>query len=285
MPLLWTQSLTWLSDLLLAGLINPDDLDPTGRRRPSTLGADRVLVALVPANAAIAASLEAAGLPLAHGPSSTNPAIRIGGSQELAMRMAQVGANPALGLSGHPPVRMETMATARLYRQGTSCFAFFPAVLEEDTFYLADDPEQLVDAVTAELRLLQRHWRGSGSPLLLLPIAEGAFQANPDAFLRLGQQLQAGQLDGVPVQLAPLAELIDQGSWVELPDQAPGAVLLPPAPIPTPLRAGTSQTPLAPRRSKNSNARTSALANSPIGSGAAAPWKSRARCWSNWCGA
>ncbi|MEY4745685.1 MAG: hypothetical protein RLZZ442_277, partial [Cyanobacteriota bacterium] len=134
-PLLWTQSLTWLSDLLLAGLINPDDLDPTGRRRPSTLGADRVLVALVPANAAIAASLEAAGLPLAHGPSSTtgpsstNPAIRIGGSQELAMRMAQVGANPALGLSGHPPVRMETMATARLYRQGTSCFAFFPAVL------------------------------------------------------------------------------------------------------------------------------------------------------------
>ena len=244
-PLLWTQSLTWLSDLLLAGLISPEDLDPTGRRRPSTLGADRVLVALVPANAAIAASLEAAGLPLAHGPSSTNPAIHIGGSQELAMRMAQVGANPALGLSGHPPVRMETMATARLYRQGTSCFAFFPAVLEEDTFYLADDPEQLVDAVTAELRLLQRHWRGSGSPLLLLPIAEGAFQANPDAFLRLGQQLQAGQLDGVPVQLAPLAELIDQGSWVELPAQAPEAVLLPPAPIATPLRAGTSQTPLS----------------------------------------
>ena len=250
-PLLWTQSLTWLSDLLLAGLISPEDLDPTGRRRPSTLGADRVLVALVPANAAIAASLEAAGLPLAHGPSdnsdpsSPNTAIRIGGSQELAMRMAQVGANPALGLSGHPPVRMETMATARLYRQGTSCFAFFPAVLEEDTFYLADDPEQLVDAVTAELRLLQRHWRGSGSPLLLLPIAEGAFQANPDAFLRLGQQLQAGQLDGVPVQLAPLAELIDQGSWVELPAQAPEAVLLPPAPIATPLRAGTSQTPLS----------------------------------------
>jgi phosphorylase kinase alpha/beta subunit len=250
-PLLWTQSLTWLSDLLLAGLISPEDLDPTGRRRPSALGADRVLVALVPANAAIAASLEAAGLPLAHGPSSTtgpsstNPAIRIGGSQELAMRMAQVGANPALGLSGYPPVRMETMATARLYRQGTSCFAFFPAVLEEDTFYLADDPEQLVDAVTAELRLLQRHWRGSGSPLLLLPIAEGAFQANPDAFLRLGQQLQAGQLDGVLVQLAPLAELIDQGSWVELPAQAPGAVLLPPAPISTPLRAGTSQTPLS----------------------------------------
>ena len=246
-PLLWTQSLTWLSDLLLAGLISPDDLDPTGRRRPSTLGGARVLVALVPANAAIAASLEAAGLPLAHGTSSTSPGsppIRIASSQELAQRMAQVGANPALGLSGHPPVRMETMATARLYRQGTSCLAFFPAVLEEDTFYLADDPEQLVDAVTAELRLLQRHWRGSGSPLLLLPVAEGAFQANPDAFLRLGQQLLSGLLEGVPVQLGPLAELIDQGSWVELPPQAEGAGQ-PSGPAPTPLRAGTSQAPLS----------------------------------------
>ena len=33
-PLLWTQSLTWLADLMLAGLITPDDLDPCGRRQP-----------------------------------------------------------------------------------------------------------------------------------------------------------------------------------------------------------------------------------------------------------
>lgn len=136
---------------------------------------------------------------------------------------------------------METMATARLYRQvGSqgesqveSQHAFLPAVLEEDTFYLADDPEQLVDTVRTELRLLQRHWRGSGSPLLLVPIAPGAFQANPEAFLRLGRNLQAGLLDGVPVQLAPLAELVEQGSWVALPPQAgPGSKPEPPAPIP-----------------------------------------------------
>ena len=42
-PLLWTQSLTWLGDLLLHGLITPDDLDPSGRRLGSSLGADQVL--------------------------------------------------------------------------------------------------------------------------------------------------------------------------------------------------------------------------------------------------
>jgi phosphorylase kinase alpha/beta subunit len=145
---------------------------------------------------------------------------------------------------------METMATARLYRQGDTSLAFLPAVLEEDNFYLADDPEQLVDAVTAELRLLQRHWRGSGAPLLLIPVAEGAFQTNPEAFLRLGRDLQAGLLDGVPVQLGTLADLLDQGSWVELPPQA-GPATLPQPPAPTPLRASTSQTPLSAREEQD----------------------------------
>ncbi|MBD2422271.1 phosphorylase kinase [Cyanobium sp. FACHB-13342] len=244
-PLLWTQSLTWLSDLLLHGLITPDDLDPIGRRRPSPLGAEQVLVALVPGTPAITTALRAAGLPVAH--DSAHPGnVQIGSSRALAQRMAQVGANPKLGLTGHPRVRMETMATARLYRQGDSQHAFLPAVLEEDTFYLADDPEQLVDTVRAEVRLLQRHWRGSGAPLLLVPVAPGAFQANPEAFLRLGRELQGGLLDGVPVQLAPLAELVDQACWVSLPPQAiPGSS--PESPAPIPLRASTSQAPLSAR--------------------------------------
>ena len=98
----------------------------------------------------------------------------------------------------------------------------------------------------AELRLLQRHWRGSGSPLLLVPIAPGAFQANPEAFLRLGRDLQAGLLDGVPVQLAPLAELVEQGSWVALPPQA-GPESSPEPPAPIPLRASTREAPLSAR--------------------------------------
>ena len=244
-PLLWTQSLTWLSDLLLQGLITPGDLDPLGRRLARPLGAEKVLVALVPATAAIADALHRTGLPLAE--DGGNP-ITISSSKQLAQRMAQVGANAKLGLSGHPPVRMETMATARLYRHqgpaGSEWMAFLPAVLEEGTFYLADDPVQLIDAVGAELKLLQRHWRGGGAPLLLIPIAEGAFKANPDAFVQLGHQLTAGQLEGVAVQVASLAELKDQACWIDLPAQASAPQVTPVAPS-SPLRASTSHPPLS----------------------------------------
>jgi len=239
-PLLWTQSLTWLGDLLLNGLISPDDLDPSGRRLGSSLGADQVLVSFVPATEAIASALEAAGLAV------TRPGqqrVRIASSRELAERMAAVGANQQLGLSGHPPMRMETMVTARLYRQDGQTLAFQPAVLEESTFYLSDDPEQLADAVESEISQLQRHWRGVGAPLLLIPVEQAPFQRSPEAFLRLGERLRSGLLDGVAVQLAPLNVLLDQASWADLPSQAqprPGSRNAP-APL---LRASTGHQPL-----------------------------------------
>jgi phosphorylase kinase alpha/beta subunit len=246
-PLLWTQSLTWLSDLMLHGLVHPDDLDPSQRRRPALLGTDEVLVALVPAEEGVAVALRAAGLPVSATPSAEARPLRVASSSELAQRMVAVGANPKLGLSGHPRVRMETMATARLYRHADELIAFLPALLEDQTFYLADDPCQLVDTVAAELRLLQRHWRGPGAPLLLIPVAAGPFRRDPEAFLELGRQLRQGRLEGVAVQLAPLEELVGQASLVELPPQAIAACQLWPTGH-TLLPASTSQQPLTARQ-------------------------------------
>ncbi|NBW63412.1 MAG: phosphorylase kinase, partial [Synechococcaceae bacterium WB4_1_0192] len=237
-PLLWTQSLTWLGDLLLQGLITPDDLDPSGRRLGSSLGADQVLVSFLPASEAIAASLEAAGLAVTR----QGQRVRIASSRDLAEHMLAVGANPRLGLSGHPPMRMETMVTARLYRQEGHTLAFLPAVLEESTFYLSDDPEQLVDAVESEISQLQRHWRGVGSPLLLIPVEQAPFRRSPEAFLRLGERLRSGLIDGVAVQLAPLTELLDQASWADLPAGATDS-RQPAAPALL-LRASTGHAPL-----------------------------------------
>ena len=241
-PLLWTQSLTWLADLLLAGLITPADLDPCQRRHNAPLGAEQVLVALAPADADIATQLQQAGLPV----SERHGSPRVASSRELSQRMATVGANARLGLSGHPRVRMETMATARLYLHNDELIAYLPAVLEDDTYYLADDPQLLVDAVAGELRLLQRNWRGPGSPLLLIPIAAAPFQQDPQAFLDLGQHLQSGELKGVPIRLAPLAELVEQASLVELPKGAVAACQLEP-PNQTLLPASTSQHQLTAR--------------------------------------
>lgn len=281
-PLLWTQSLTWLAELLLNGLLLPEDLDPSGRRLGASLGAEQVLVALVPATAAIAERLAAAELPLTQ-PDAAGDRLRVVPSRDLAERMAAVGTNPRLGLSGHPPVRMESMATARLYRQGGELLAVLPAVLEEGTFYLSDDPEQLVDAVATEVSQLQRHWRGGGAPLLLIPVAEAPFRRNPETILRLGQQLRSGRLEGVPVQLAP---------WVSCWIRRCGWTC--PRPLPCPSRHGSPMPGrcCAPapawrrsRRPRNRSSRRSRSATWPSASGAAPRCRSRRSCWSSWCGA
>ena len=58
-PLLWTQSLAWLGEMLMEGLIEPADLDPCGRRFQAEIGAEQVLVALAPTSSALATELKA----------------------------------------------------------------------------------------------------------------------------------------------------------------------------------------------------------------------------------
>ena len=136
-PLLWTQSLAWLGEMLLAGLLLPEDLDPCGRRLPAGLGADQVLVAIVPSHPSHAQVLRERGVPVTE--AATGP-VKVHPSHALKQRLRPIGANAGLGLSGHPPVRTESAVTARFYRQGEMQLAFPPSVLEDDTFYLTDDP-------------------------------------------------------------------------------------------------------------------------------------------------
>ena len=211
-PLIWTQSLAWVGEMLLGGLITPDDLDPCERRQPAPLGADSVLVAMAPETASIQHALIAAGLPV-----DNNDSIAVLSSGVLDQQLRQLGQNTRLGLSGQPPQRVETEDTARFYRCDGRSICFSAAVLEDTISYLADDPRQLVETVVDELHLLQRHWRGQGLPLLVIPIGAEAFQLHPEAFITLGRTLLSGLIEGIPVQFNRLSHLADQGRWHTLP--------------------------------------------------------------------
>ena len=106
-PLLWTQSLTWLGDLLLEGLITPEDLDPCGRRLPAPLGASEVLVAFAPADSAVAAALREAGLP-AQDPAS--PLVGGGTDAAAAIALASLAALP----DDDPPLRLAKIGRAHV---------------------------------------------------------------------------------------------------------------------------------------------------------------------------
>ncbi len=202
-PLLWSQSLWLLGQLLLARWITPEDLDPCGRRLPRRPGCQRVRLALVPGDAAVAAGLSREGLPIV---SPGDGDVAIESSHRLAQALAPLGRCESLGLSGPPEGTTATLAVARLYRCGEQLTAFLPPVLEESTFYLADDPEQLADALLGELRLLQRHWLADGEPLLLVPIAAAPFARRREQVLELARSLASGSLGGVEVQLGTLAD-------------------------------------------------------------------------------
>lgn len=213
-PLLWTQSLAWLGEMLMEGLIEPADLDPCGRRFQAEIGAEQVLVALAPTSSALAAELKARGMPVSD--PKTCP-IQVVPSSNLNDRLNAVGGDEALRLSGLPMLRADTSDTARLYRQGDEQLAVLPAVLEEDTFFVSHDPRQLMETVLNELHLLQRHWRGEGSPLLLIPIKATLLENNPELLIDLTERLHSGRLEDVPVCFSDLETLAHRAQWVTLP--------------------------------------------------------------------
>ena len=212
LPLIWTQSLVWLGEMLLDDLIRPEDIDPCGRREPQSLGADSVLVAMAAETDDVRQALLAAEVPI--DPTSM---ISVQSSDELKQRLKAAGTNPRLELTGRPGHRVETEDTARVYRQDGAISVFTPSVLEDVSSYLADDPEELVETVVDELHLLQRHWRGMGRPLLVIPIRDAALLQHRDVILKLARQLGSGVIESIPVRLGCLSELVDQAQEVQLP--------------------------------------------------------------------
>ena len=75
-----------------------------------------------------------------------------------------------------------------------------------------------METVINELHLLQRHWRGEGSPLLLIPVEATLLENNPELLIDLTTRLQAGRIEDVPVCFSDLETLAQNAQWVTLPD-------------------------------------------------------------------
>ena len=172
-----------------------------------------MLVAFAPQTDAVREALIAAGCPV-----DAEETISVHSSSALKNHLKSAGNNTRLGLSGRPGHRVETEETARFYRHNGQQLVFTPTVLEDSNSYLADDTQQLLDSVVDELHLLQRHWRGSGLPLLVIPVNSALFQQNPEIYIQLSRQLESGSLQTISVQCDYLSRLAAQGQWVDLPN-------------------------------------------------------------------
>ena len=74
-----------------------------------------------------------------------------------------------------------------------------------------------METVINELHLLQRHWRGEGSPLLLIPVEANLLENNPELLVDLTTRLRSGRIEDVPVCFSDLETLSLSAQWVTLP--------------------------------------------------------------------
>lgn len=204
-PLVWAESLRTLLELLISGAVRTDELDPLGRHRRRAPGGARVQVVVVAEDEDVRAQLHERGVPAER--SDALGDARLVRAADVSSAYERVGRHDRLGLTGRPRTRLGSLASARLYRLNGARLAVVPAFLDRAEFYLALDPDDLLQRLRAELRYLSRHWTLPGRPTLVLWVPRDLLQHGEAELLRFVREAAAGEVDGVPVVLGPLSRL------------------------------------------------------------------------------
>jgi phosphorylase kinase alpha/beta subunit len=224
-PLVWAQSLYFLSQLLSEGLLAPGDIDPLGRHLCVGRHQDPVVqIALLAEDEDLQAQLAAYGI-ATQTPKQVEP-VQVRQATELSTVYAQIGRSDPLGLTGRPVRRLRSLTTSRIFRIGRETIVFLPAFLDQQQFYLTLDYHFLVAQMKSELAYIQRNWGELGRPTITLLLthtmletgAEEAIAHNVETrhatsllgspLLELIQELKDGLCNGVRVKLGRLNQLM-----------------------------------------------------------------------------
>jgi phosphorylase kinase alpha/beta subunit len=221
LPLFWAQSLWMIGAMLGEGLLEPDDIDPLGRRHvpgDSERGLRAPIRLVVLAEDAGAQKvLENEGIHV-DTLAGVEAVARVRNVRHLREWLAEVGANESLGLSGRPKGRrLGAMAMSRLYLSGRDRYVFSPTLAEGHDSYLRQDPAHRARLILGDLRYLSRHARGSDPVLLVVTFDEGAVTGPNSAALLDLIRACAGVLPGEAVGLGAI-----KIAWMELYDALVG---------------------------------------------------------------
>ncbi|MBD2776260.1 glycoside hydrolase family 15 protein [Iningainema tapete] len=206
-PLVWAQSLYFLSQMLSEGLVAVGDIDPLGRH----LRMDRqrealVQIALLAEDEILQAKLEVYGIET-QTPKQVEP-IQVRQADDLIAIFTQIGRNDKLGLTGRPPRRPRSLTTSRIFRIGNENVVFLPSFLNSQQFYLTLDYHFLVDQLRGELAYINKYWSELGRPTLTLMLTHTMLETGSEALLDLMQELKNGLFNGVRVKLGRLNQLM-----------------------------------------------------------------------------
>ncbi len=219
LPLVWAQSLYMLSDMIIDGILDVDDIDPLKRHK--RLGYRRVAyptISILAENSQTQETLLKQGIN-AQTVSEVRP-IKILEASELSKIHTKIGQNQKLGLTGRPYLIARTITTARLHIIKNEQCVFLPYYLNPQDFYFSYDNTLLATHFKDSLSFLSTHWNQPGQPVLLFLVKEDMLDKE-STILRLLHQLQNGFCNGVYVKTTFLKQAIttaDTETIVNLPD-------------------------------------------------------------------
>ncbi|XP_049821937.1 probable phosphorylase b kinase regulatory subunit beta isoform X1 [Aethina tumida] len=224
---LWNQAMFILAQLLTAGLLHINELDPIRRYLPSynrprkggrysafqakpSVGTATDLVVQI---VLIAESMRLQAMMATYGIQTQTPhevePVQIWSSTQLVKVYQNLGVNHKLKLQGRPVRPIGSLGTSKLYRVCGATVLCYPLIFEVSDFYLYRDMALLIDDIKTELQFVGRYWRLSGRPTVCLLIREEHMR-DPQfkKMLDLLAMLKKGYCDSVKVRIGRLQNLI-----------------------------------------------------------------------------
>ncbi|KAI8125814.1 putative phosphorylase b kinase regulatory subunit beta [Lucilia cuprina] len=228
---LWGQSMFIIAQLLTAGLLHINELDPIRRYLPSYNRPRRAgrysafqgkafdekhngtATDLVVQIVLIAESMRLQAMMATYGIQTQTPhevePVQIWSSTELIKVYQHLGVNNKVGLSGRPSRPVGSLGTSKVYRICGMTVLCYPLIFEVSDFYLYRDMALLIDDIKTELQFVGKYWRLSGRPTVCLLIREEHMR-DPQfkEMLDLLAMLKKGYCDGMKVRIGRLQNLI-----------------------------------------------------------------------------
>ncbi|XP_021703548.1 probable phosphorylase b kinase regulatory subunit beta isoform X3 [Aedes aegypti] len=253
---LWGQSVFIIAQLLTAGLLHINELDPIRRYLPSynrprkggrysafqakpgirTKIGSGTATDLVVQIVLIAESMRLQAMMATYGIQTQTPhevePVQIWSSNQLINVYQQLGVNDKIGLTGRPPRPVGSLGTSKVYRICGMTVLCYPLIFEVSDFYLYRDMALLIDDIKTELQFVGKYWRLSGRPTVCLLIREEHMR-DPQfkEMIDLLAMLKKGYCDGMKVRIGRLQNLISSSciehldfmSQSDLPDSTESA--------------------------------------------------------------
>ena len=215
-PLVWAQSLYMLSNLIMDGLLQTQDIDPLERRKNILKRrGSKPLVSIISQNDSVQKQLLDVNI-YSQTLQQLSP-MKVMHAKELAKFHTKLGENKKLGLSGRKEQVMRTISTASVYEHKGENILFLPYYFDPQDFYFSSDYKLLMEHFIASLRYISKSWKYQQAPILLFFVKEEMLEGSlGNVVLEFLKELQLEKIGDVNFKLSSLLESLKRAHIVSL---------------------------------------------------------------------